>query len=75
MDSDLIENEALQLPPAARAALAHKLLVSLDDPTEKETEPLWLDEAQRRASEIDAGRVELMPSDTVSRKARAFLLR
>ncbi|MDB5987682.1 MAG: addiction module antitoxin RelB [Nevskia sp.] len=73
MDAATIEQEALHLPLPARAALAHKLLVSLDALSETEAEQLWLDEAKRRAAEIDNGTVQLVPSDEVSRKARALL--
>lgn len=73
MDAESIEKEALHLPMAARAALAHKLLQRLDEPTEAEAEQLWLDEAERRAADIDSGTVELVPSDEVSRRARTLL--
>lgn len=73
MDTETIEYEALHLPISARAALAHKLLESLDELSETEAEPLWLDEAERRAAEIDNGTVQLTASDEVSRKARALL--
>jgi len=33
----------------------------------------WLDVAERRAEEIDAGLVELIPSEIVSIKAKALL--
>ena len=73
MDTETIEQEALKLPMPARAALAHKLLESLDEPSEAEADQLWLEEAPRRAAEIDQGTVQLVPSDEVSRKARALL--
>lgn len=73
MDTETIEKEALHLPLPARAALAHKLLESLDALPESEAEQLWLDEAERRAAEIDSGAVQLVPSDEVSRKARTLL--
>ena len=73
MDTVTIEQEALHLPLSARAALAHKLLQSLDEPSEAEADALWLEEAARRAAEIDNGTVQLVPSDVVSRKARALL--
>lgn len=34
---------------------------------------LWLEEASRRAAQIDAGEVELVSSEDVDRKARALL--
>lgn len=73
MDTETIEKEALDLPLSARAALAHKLLESLDALSESEAEQLWFDEAERRAAEIDDGTVQLVRSDEVSRKARHFL--
>ena len=73
MDNATIEQEALHLPLPARAALAHKLLQSLDEPSESEVEALWLEVAARRAAEIDSGTALLVPSDVVSRKARALL--
>lgn len=73
MDTATIEREALHLPVTARAALAHKLIESLDALSDAEAEQLWLDEAGRRAAEIDRGAVQLVPADEVSRKARALL--
>ncbi len=55
------------------SALAHKLLGSLDEPSEANAGELWLDEAERRAADIDSGAVQLVPSNEVSRKARALL--
>lgn len=73
MNTETIEHEALKLPMSARAALAHKLLESLDELSETEADELWMDEAERRAAEIDNGTVQLVPSDEVCRKARALL--
>jgi len=36
-------------------------------------EGLWLDEASRRASQLDAGDVTLVSAEEVDRKARALL--
>lgn len=73
MDISLIEHEALLLPVSERAKLAHKLLLSLDTLSESEIEEAWLDEAERRANEIDQGLVRLIPAEEVSRKARNLL--
>ena len=73
MDTATIEQEALHLPASERAALAHKLLESLDGLSDAEAGELWLNEAARRAAEIDAGTAQLIPSDVVARKARALL--
>jgi putative addiction module component (TIGR02574 family) len=73
MDAATIEREALDLPLSERAKLAQKLLLSLENLTESELETAWLDEAERRAQEIDEGLVQLIPAEEVSRKARALL--
>lgn len=73
MDSSVIEREALHLPAAECAKLAHSLLLSLGNLPDVELQNAWLDEAQRRAEEIDQGLVELISAEEVSAKAR-FLL-
>lgn len=73
MDSTVIEREALHLPVAERAKLAHNLLLSLENLSDVELKEAWLDEAQRRADEIDQGRVELISAEEVSAKARQLL--
>lgn len=73
MDPTAIEREALHLPVLDRAKLAHKLLLSLEEMPAPEIEQAWLDEAERRAAEIDQGLVQLIPAEEVSRKARALL--
>jgi putative addiction module component (TIGR02574 family) len=73
VDIESIEREALHLPTSDRAKLAQRLLLSLDDLTEAELDQLWLDEAERRACEIDQGLVNLIPAEEVSRKARTLL--
>ncbi len=73
MELELLEQEALRLPAAARAKLAFELLESLDTLTESEAEEMWLDEAQRRLAELEAGLVQAVPAEEVDRKARALL--
>lgn len=73
MDAKHIEREALHLPLPARAALARRLLASLESPNESELEALWLDEAARRARQIDGNEVRPIPGDTVEARARALL--
>jgi len=73
MEIEILEKEALGLPVAARAKLAFELLESLDTLTEAEASELWLDEAQRRLAELDAGEVQAIPAEEVHRKARALL--
>lgn len=73
MDSMAIEREALHLPVSERAKLAHSLLLSLENLSDAELQEVWLDEAQRRADEIDQGLVELISAEEVSAKARLLL--
>lgn len=58
-----LENEAQSLPREERARLAEALIASLDE--EAEIERAWLDEAERRAAELDSGAVESIPAKDV----------
>jgi hypothetical protein len=58
-----IKQEALDLDLDSRAALARELLLSLEELSDAENERLWLDEAERRQAEVQAGRVTLVPGD------------
>lgn len=71
MKSRAIEKEALELPVERRAKLAQRLLESLEDLSEAETEKLWLRESARRADEIDGGKVRLVKSEELERRVRA----
>ena len=73
MDIEILEREALKLPAEERARLARELLSSLDELPEAEVDRLWLQEAGRRAGQIDAGEVVLVSGDEVDRKAKALL--
>ncbi len=73
MDAETIRREALSLSVEKRAELAEQLLSSLDALSEAEVEQLWFQEASRRAEEIDRGVAKRVPSEEVSRQARALL--
>ena len=70
MSANDLEDAVLSLPLKERAELAQKLLESLDSPSEGEARQLWLQEARRRADEIDEGKVELVPSDELERQVQ-----
>jgi putative addiction module component (TIGR02574 family) len=72
MDVDTLEKEALRLPAEERARLARQLLSSLDELPPEDLDRLWLDEAERRAAQIDSGEVTLVSAEEVDRKARAL---
>lgn len=73
MNIETIRQEALALLPQERAQLAEQLLSSLDVLSEEEIEQLWLQEAVRRADEMDRGLAERIPADVVRREAQALL--
>lgn len=60
---------ALSLEVRDRAALAEKLLASLEELTEEEANRLWAEEAQRRVEEYRAGRAQSVQADEVHAKA------
>jgi hypothetical protein len=73
MTVDELMREALMLNATEHASMAHELLSSLESLSEAEVERLWLEEAERRRAEIDAGLVETIPADQVIAEARARL--
>jgi putative addiction module component (TIGR02574 family) len=73
MKAETIRREALSLPVQERAELAEQLLSSLDALSEAEIEKLWLQEAARRAEEIDRGVTKRIAADEVRHQAQALL--
>lgn len=69
----MIEREALRLAPAKRAELVQKLILILDALTDTEADAAWLDEAQKRARELDEGVVQPVSAAQVRRKAQELL--
>ena len=64
-ESRKIEDQARDLPPKERARLALKLIESLDPGEDEDVEELWLDEAERRLADYDAGKTTARPADEV----------
>ncbi|MBI3696209.1 MAG: addiction module protein [Acidobacteria bacterium] len=60
---------ALSLGAHDRAALAQRLLASLEELSEEEAERLWAEEAQRRLEEYRAGRARAVSAEEVVKKA------
>lgn len=71
MHLDLVEVEALKLSSGERAALAQRLLASLDE--DAEIEHAWAAEVERRISEIDSGAAILIPMEVALARVRAAL--
>jgi putative addiction module component (TIGR02574 family) len=66
-----IAAEALQLEPLARAAVAKSLLDSLYDLSDEQYEQLWVEEAEARYADFEAGRTKAVDGDEVFARARA----
>ncbi len=73
MKAETIRREALSLSVQERVELAEQLLSSLDSLSESEIEQLWLQEAARRASELDQGLTKRVAAEDVRRQAQALL--
>jgi hypothetical protein len=69
-DLEKLKSELMALPPKSRAWLAHTLIESLDEPSDPDAEMLWLEEIQRRNSEIKNGEAKTKPADRVLQEAR-----
>ncbi len=65
--------EALMLPEAERAELAHELVKSLDAPPDAAVADGWDKELLRRLAEIDAGTAKLVDRDEFRRRMQARL--
>lgn len=63
---------ALSLDVQDRAALAQRLLASLEELSEEEAEYLWAEEAQRRLDHYRAGRAKAIPAEEVAKKAESL---
>ncbi len=72
MTSTAIEQTVLRLPKPDRAHLVHLLLDSLDDPSDADTQALWLNAAKRRADEIDSCKVKLVSGEDLERQVQAL---
>jgi putative addiction module component (TIGR02574 family) len=60
-----IASEALQMSVESRAALAKRLLDSLDELAPVEYERMWVEEASRRYQQLKAGTASSIASEEV----------
>ncbi len=74
-DRESVTRDALALPDDARAVLAGTLLESLEPAVDEDIEVAWQSDVQRRASELDSGKVQPIPWSAVDQKLRAALNR
>ncbi len=66
-----LETEALKLTPGERAALAQRLLESLD--VDAEIEEAWAAEVERRVADVESGAVQVIPIDEALAQIRSSL--
>ena len=70
MNPSTLEQNVLGFPKSDRA---HFLLDSLDTPSENAVQEAWLAEANRRAAEIDSGKVILVSGEQLDKEVHALL--
>ena len=68
---EILESEALKLTPSERAALAERLLASLEE--DSEIEEAWAAEIERRIAEVESGAVQVVPIAEALAQIRAKL--
>lgn len=66
---EILEAEAMQLTPGERADLADKLWLSVH--SKEDVDSAWDAEIARRIEQIDSGKVECIPWETVMVELRA----
>ena len=72
---DQLTADAMKLPLRDRVQLAQRLVSTLEDEIESDTEALWFAEAERRLEELRSGKVQGIPAEDVFRNARKALER
>ena len=72
---DQLTADAMKLPLRDRVQLAQRLVSTIDDEVETETEALWFAEAERRLEELRSGKVQGIDSEDAFRTAREALNR
>jgi putative addiction module component (TIGR02574 family) len=68
---EILEEEALKLTSGERAALAQRLLSSLDE--DAEIEEAWAVEVERRIADVESGVVQVIPMAEALAQVRAAL--
>lgn len=68
-----LENELFNLDLNTRARMAEKLILSIDAPNEAENLKLWVEEAERRLTDLRSGKAREYSADEVLQSVRAAL--
>jgi putative addiction module component (TIGR02574 family) len=72
---DQLTAAAMKLPLRDRVQLAQRLVSTIDDEVESDTEALWFAEAERRLEDLRSGKVQGIDSEEALRTAREALKR
>ena len=72
---DQLTADAMKLPLRDRVQLAQRLVLTIDDEIESDTETLCFAEAERRLAELRGGKVKGIESEDAFRTAREALKR
>ena len=70
---DQLTADAMKLSLRDRVQLAQRLVSTLDDEVEADTEALWFAEAERRLEELRSGTAQGIDSEDAFRTAREAL--
>lgn len=70
---EILEAEALKLPPSERSHLLERLIASLD--SDPEVEQAWEREADRREAELASGALAAVPAHEAIARLRARFAR
>ena len=65
-----IISDVMRMPDKDRAIIAERLIASLDHEFEKDTELAWQNELQKRADEINSGKVSCIPWEDIRARLR-----
>ena len=74
-DLDQLTADAMKLSLRDRVQLAQRLVSTIDDEIDPDTEALWFAEAERRLEELRSGRIEGINSEDAFSIAREALKR
>ena len=73
MELKELDDEVMKLSIEERAALAERLILSVDAPSETENLRLWMEEAERRLKELREGAAKDVSAEEVFRRAKAAI--
>ncbi|MBU4318016.1 MAG: addiction module protein [Proteobacteria bacterium] len=69
--SEFILNEALTMSPEERARVARCLIQSLETPSNESVDEKWVELAQKRLEELEAGIVKPISWEKIKKNVRA----